>query len=376
YVSAYLKELGLNSAQVGLITSLRSVLGIIAPIFWGMLCDRYKTVKKPFLVCLAITIVLFPSIPLTERVVFGAIGLAPWMTVFVRFFYRPLDYIMTNWIAQMRRVDPQMQYGKIKVFTSIGSATGSAIYAYLLGFFTIRIGFFGMGIMGVVVLLLAPKLPDIAPPDGMMRTSFRDMHLEKLVRDPRLVTFFLFVICSGIPACSATNFMAYLLDQIGAGDNILGVLSTIRSLGTIPLMYLSGRFMEKFGIRRVLIVTTLIFGLGDFFYAGAGSVMAVIGTGVCISLISGLRNAAQVVYADELAPPELRSTVQMLNSTMMAIATIISSTVGGYMIDNVGIRPYFVFSGGIALAALVGFIIANKALNKRDKNKQAQEQAA
>ncbi len=365
YVSAYLKLLGLSSAKVGLFTSLRSVIGIFAPLVWGVFCDKFKTIKKPFIVCLIFTIILFPLIPISENWLIGsAFAMAPWMTVFVRFFYRPLDSIMSSWTAQMRRINPDMEFGKIRIFNSLGSTLGGIIYTNLIGYFTIRVGFYGVGVFGLLVLLIAPKMQD-AIPEGSRRLSFKDLQLGQLLKDKRIVCFYIFYICTGIPMCTSTNFIAYLLDDINAASSTLGILSTIRAFCGIPLLFYSGRVFRKFSPLSCALVTSIIFGIGDFIYFNAHSVTTVLIIAIVVYLASGLRNASLVMYADYLAPEKLRSTVLMLGGTMMAIATIISSTVGGYMIDSMGIRPYYIFSGGIALFGVIFFALFISSYNKK-----------
>lgn len=368
YVSAYLKEIGLSSAQVGLFTSLRSIIGIFAPLCWGIACDKLKTVKRPFIGCLLFTIILFPLIPISEKWYQFSFALAPWMTVFVRFFYRPLDTIMSTWIAQIRRDDPQMDYGKTRVFSSIGSTIASAIYSSLIAIFSVRVGFYGVGILGFLVLLLVPKLPDVIPEDKK-RTSFKDMHLDQIIRNPRLVLFYFLVIFSSIPFATSTNFMAYLLDEIGTGNEILGMVSTIRSLCQIPLMFYSEKVFKKFPYLPVLLVTSLILGSGEFIYGGVQSAGMILLVSVVVNTSNGLRNAAQVLYADYLAPKELKSTVVMLSSTMLAITTIIASSMAGTMIDTVGIRAFYLVSGILSVSSVVIFAIATKYLDHKEAQK-------
>ena len=85
-----------------------------------------------------------------------------------------------------------------------------------------------------------------------------------------------------------------------------------------------------------------------------------LGIGLLIGFNNGLLTVSQVLYAQELAPPELRSTVQMLNSTTLALATIIASTLGGNIVGTAGVRVYYQVTCVIVLVASVLFMAANR----------------
>ena len=45
-----LQEQGFSSTQVGVILAVFSIIGIIAPPFWGYLADRIRTIPKAFII--------------------------------------------------------------------------------------------------------------------------------------------------------------------------------------------------------------------------------------------------------------------------------------------------------------------------------------
>lgn len=373
YASAYLKELGLTPGQVGLFTSIRSIVGVFIPIVWGMACDKFHTVKKVFFVCLMGVVILFPIVPLFEHVPFGALTMAPVMTVIVRFFYRPLDYMFSSWMVQMEKRVPNIEYGKVRIYASVATAIASMGFTYLIAkFSTVRVGYYGGGVLALLVVFAMQKLPDVTSGTGK-HASFKDLKLGRLARDPLLVAMLLVMTCANIPSSSTSVYIPYLLDEIGAHMSTLGAFNTVRSLCGIPLMYLSGRIVRRYGARRVLTFSIIVMGLGEFAFSQATSAAYVLGIGLLIGFNTGLLTVSQVLYAQELAPPELRSTVQMLNSTTLALATMIASTLGGNIVGTAGVRTYYQVTCVIVLVAVTLFMLANRYFVRRRQNALATE---
>ena len=123
------------------------------------------------------------------------------------------------------------------------------------------------------------------------------------------------------------------------------------------------------------MLSIIIAGLSEFAFSIAQSVPFILGIAVVVGINTGLMTASQVLYAQELAPPELRSTVQMLGSTALAAATIIASGLGGYMVDAFGVRAYYRVTFMIVTVAVAFFIMFNNiVLRKQKKNAQVKSQ--
>ena len=351
----------MSSVQVGLFTSVRSFIGIFAPILWGLLCDRFHTVKKVFLACLLGVILLYPTVPLFENIPLGMLTMAAFMTVLARLFYRPLGYLFTSWMVQMQDRLPGLEYGKIRVVASIASVVAGVAFSFLIAYFgTVRVGYFGGGLAAVLVLITMRRLPDIRPEDALCRTSLKSLKIGRILKNPLLMILFLVMTAVIVGTATVSVYLPYLLDEIGAHVSIIGVYNTLRALSGIPMVYLSGRILRRFGMRRVLTICYAMEGIGQLIFALAGSAGVVIGMGLVLGFTSGLMMVSQALYAQELAPPQLRNTVQMLISTILALSTVITGVLGGPIIALFGVRIYFGVTFGIAGLAVLGFAAANK----------------
>ncbi len=366
YSSAYLIEMGLNTAQVGIFTAIRSIFGIITPFLWGMAADRFHTLKKVFLACLMGVLFFYPTLPLTRYIPLGVLTLAPVMTIIVHFFYRPLDYIYTSWLVQMVPRIPGMEYGKMRIFSSIASALAGVIFAFLIKRFgTVGVSYYGGGLVAIVLLFIMRPLPDVVS-ETSERVRFRDMHLGGLFKGPILMLV-LFVTIAYIPSCSMTICIPYLLKVIHADTSVLAWYNVIRPLCAIPMMYISSRLVRKFGARRTLVFSVFVTGLGEIAFFMAGSTASILANGLILGFNSGLFSVSQVLYAQEVAPPELRSTVQMLNSTALALSAMIVSVLVGSLIATTGegVRTYYLVSAAIVTVTVALFMITNRLMAQK-----------
>ncbi|MFP3381262.1 MFS transporter, partial [Bacillus sp. SIMBA_069] len=67
FLPVYLTYRGVTPAQIGILIGVGSFIGILSQPFWGMVSDRYKTIKRVILFTLGFSIVagvlLFISAP-------------------------------------------------------------------------------------------------------------------------------------------------------------------------------------------------------------------------------------------------------------------------------------------------------------------------
>ena len=364
YVSAYLKLIGLSSADVGLFTSIRSAIGIVLPFVWGIICDKFQTVKKPFFVCLLFTIVIFPLIPLSETVFLLPITVIPWLTVISRMFYRPLGSIFETWAIQMSNQDDSLNYGHIKIFSQVGNLLGSSIISFLISYLSIRISFYFVGIVGCLACLFLPSAKDIKPIYSE-HSSLRNLPIKEIFTNPYLLGYLVGISLNIISTCSSNNFMIYLLEDIGAGQEALGSFQLIKQLTTIPFMLLPIAFIKKLPKGLTITLIGLTIPIGDFLYANVASTGQMLVASIIANCLMGVRAILIANYLYEHSPAEIRNTSQMLVSTMGALSTIISSTIGGYMIDIYGIRSFIMVNCYVSIAGLAFFAICNLIGNRK-----------
>ena len=52
YLTVFLQDIGMDASQIGTITAVNSVVGMVASPFWGVVSDKLRSLRKTLLICL------------------------------------------------------------------------------------------------------------------------------------------------------------------------------------------------------------------------------------------------------------------------------------------------------------------------------------
>jgi sugar porter (SP) family MFS transporter len=122
----------------------------------------------------------------------------------------------------------------------------------------------------------------------------------------------------------------FALSPDGEGLVVGGVL-----LGATFSSIVSGGLTDRFGRKRVILVTALLFAAGSVLAGLAPTVPLLVAGRVVLGLAIGIASFAAPLYIAEMAPPTMRGRLVALNQLAIAIGLLMS-----YLID------YFFSAGG------------------------------
>lgn len=91
----------------------------------------------------------------------------------------------------------------------------------------------------------------------------------------------------------------------------------------------SGRIADKFGRKKVIIVTAVIFFLGSIFSAAANSPEMLIWSRILIGLAIGVASFTVPLYISEISPTNIRGALVSMNQLAITIGIL-----GSYFIDQ------------------------------------------
>lgn len=120
----------------------------------------------------------------------------------------------------------------------------------------------------------------------------------------------------------------YIKDQFqlssGAVQNVVGAVL----LGAMFGAALSGALADRFGRKRVLLVTALLFAAGAIGAALAPTIPAIIAFRVMIGVAIGVASYTAPLYISEISPPDMRGALVSLNQLMITCGIVVS-----YLVD-------------------------------------------
>lgn len=369
YFSLYLLALGATRAQIGLMNSL-SNLGAALVLFPGAtLVERWGRRQRivlltggggarAVLMLMALVGLAFSGpaavyiiIGLTVvRAAFIQLGVPAWMSLtsdIVPLTGRGRFFSSRNIAMGVAGMAITLLAGQM--ITGIGKVGGEANgYALAMG-----LSF----VLGLVATFWYAQIrePDIPTPQ-QAETKDRQMSLLRHLRTQP--DFLLFCGTSALWNFSlqiaGPFFTPYLAESLGANASIVGALSVVTSLASLPGQRLFGSLNDRWGARRVRLITGLIIPLLPWGWALTRSPWHVIPINLASGFFWAGFNLASFNFLLEIAPKDRLARYSALYQIVVMAAFAGGAALGGVVAERWGYITIFVLSGiGRLIAALV-----------------------
>lgn len=240
-------------------------------------------------------------------------------------------------------------------------AIGWGIAGPVIGILANRYGllwpFWGYLAMLGSAFFVALKLPVI----GVNRSVSVWQGISQLMKNRPWIFFLGTVYASGTSMAIITNFLFLYLGQLGATPSMMGFALTIATISEVPILFLSGKLINRLGAQGVLTLSLITGVVRSFGYA----FMPILAVALSFQLLHGLTFsamwAAGVTYASENAPVGLGATAQSLFfSVVFGFSSISGAVLGGILFENFGGVEMFKISGIVLLIATLLFIVGGK----------------
>src|SRR5215211_84239 len=369
FMPVFLTRLGASNFQVGLLSSMPGVTGLILAIFVGRFLQTrtnvvpwYSLSRLLVILCYALTGIL--TLVVSEQFVIIA-TLAIWAFASI-----PQTALAVAFSVVMNAVaGPEGRYALLSRRWAIFGLTGvigtfivtrvinliSFPLNYAIMFMVLSLGgFFSFYFSRKIQLpdQAAPALPDIRSPRQNLSN-----YLALLRENPAFLSFSTkrFVYFSAL-VLSQPIMPLFLVHEVHATDAQIGTVNM-----TLTLIMLIGYFLWPWVSRRrngrfVLLATTL----GLTFYPALSAAMPQINWIILFAGIAGLFQAGlDLVFFDELmktVPAEYSATFVSLSQSMQYASMVIAPLLGTWLADQIGLG----LGGALWLSAglrLLGFLL-------------------
>lgn len=335
YVTAplYLGKIGFSGADFGLTYSVGPIAALIAPLFVGMVADRFFPTERVLgalhivggLIMIASTVLMNPENPTAPT----AINLV--------FFAHTLCYFptlsLTNSMAMHNIVDSEKEFPLIRVFGTIGWIVAGLSLSWL-GWGE-RIEMFHLtGAAGVLMGLYCFTLPHTPPPNRGQKVSVGELlgaDALVLFKSRSFSIFILssFLIC--IPLAFYYQLAAKSVQQAGV-ENVAATM-TLGQMSEILFMVLMPLFFKRLGVKWMLAVGMLAWVVRyGLFAAGApsGIVWMMIGGIVLHGICYDFFFVTGQIYTDRVASKAIRGQAQgLLAMLTLGLGMLIGAQVAG-----------------------------------------------
>jgi MFS family permease len=370
FLPVFLARLGASNLQVGLLTTMPAVAGLLLAIVVGRLLQRQRNILPwfswaRFLSVMAyaatgvVTFVLPEELAVPAVLAIWAVATGPQIVVNVAFS------VVMNAVA-----GPKGRYELMSRRWSVLGLTQALTVAVVgqmlerIGFpFNYQLAFVLLSVGGLVSLYYSSHLslpPNEAPlaPAGPPRSARERLAAAvALVRaQPAFVSFNAkrFIFLSGV-ALAAPIFPLYYVRVAQASEAAIGLIATAQTFTLLFGYRLWTTLSARRGPRVVLLATSFGLALYPMLTAATARVELII-------LLAGLAGIFQagldLVFFDELmksVPPERTALFVSIAQSLQYLSAVAAPLIGTLLADWVGLGGALVVSGALRLAAVALF---------------------
>ena len=334
YVTApnFLGSIGFQAEDFGWTYSVGPIAGIIAPLFVGMVADRFFSAQKVLAVMHLVGggLMFYATTHMT--------GDAPSADMInIIFFFYMLTYYptlaLTNTVAMKNMTDSAKQFPYIRVFGTIGwIAAGLALTMFK---FETTIEMFYLTSGAAVLLGVFSLALPATPPNKEQEISmgqFLGMDAWKLLKDPSYLVFMLCSVLICIPLAFYYQIASRVVEMV---ELPIGLTMSYGQMSEILFMLLMPFFFARLGVKKMLAVGMLAwavrYGLFAFGASSQQTMMIIAGValhGICYDFFF----VTGQIYTDQKAAEPIRAQAQgLLVMLTLGIGMFVGAKIAGQL---------------------------------------------
>jgi MFS family permease len=368
FLPVFLTRLNATSTQVGLLSSMPGITGLLLAIPIGRFLQSRKYIVPWFSLARLLVVSSYALTGLIPFLVPREIVI-PMVLLIWAFATLPQTMVAVCFSVVMNSVaGPEGRFDLMSRRWSILGLT-SALSVAIVGWLLDRINFpinyqvvfLGLSLGGLISYYFSSRIqlppaqtPPPKSPDRSLINNIRT-YVALIRSEPAFVSFTLkrFVFLSGI-AFAAPLFPLYYVREVHASDAWIGIISTAQTFVLVVGYLLWVRLTHRKGSRFVLLVSTLGMSVYPALVASThNTALLVVFAGVTGIFQAGV----DLVFFDELmktVPPEFSPTFVSLAQSIQYLSAIFAPLIGTFLAEHIGLSNALIIS---AVLRLVGFIL-------------------
>lgn len=369
FLPVFLTRLGASNFQVGLLTSMPGITGLILAILVGRFLQTRRNIVPWYSLSRLLVISCFAMTGLFTFVLSREYAVVATLAVWA-FATLPQTALSVAFSVVMNAVaGPEGRYALLSRRWAIFGLTSVVMTYFVTRVIDLvefprnyEMMFFGLSVGGLISYYFSNriKLPDQVPSVQSSSTTIQNSirNYYELVRGEPAFTSFAFkkFVYSSALTLSAPIMPLYLVREVKATDSQIGTITM-----TMTLVMLVGYFLwpwssRKYGGRFVLLATTL----GMIFYPALTAATPQVNLIILYAAIAGLfQSGLDLVFFDELmktVPPEYGATFVSLAQSMQYLSAIIAPLAGTWLADQIGLGGALWVSAGLRFLGFLLFL--------------------
>jgi MFS family permease len=340
FLPIVLQDRGLSAAEIGVVLSVAALAGFVSTPLWGHAADGRLGAEHALVVASIAAAVAAMPLALAHSL------LALTIVVVLITAARSAMASLTDAIALEHLGDDRAQYGRVRLWLSLGWAISACVWGLALQW-----GSLGWLPWIYVACVLLVAFAAYAVGGGRTlhdRSPAGTRRAMLIALAPFLVSLLLL-----FAAFNATfSFISLRIRDLGGGLFVVGAATALQALAEAPVMRITPRLNRVLGHRALYVVGSLFFIVSFVAWAFLDDPLAI----ALVKLVAGIGFAlvyvGSVLLVDDLVPAALRGTGQGLaKAVTFGLSPILGSLAGGAIYDYAGPRALFLACAGAALVA-------------------------
>jgi predicted MFS family arabinose efflux permease len=341
FVNLFYVSLGFSGKQIGVITSISAVIGMIASPIWVS-----EVKKRPYarrILQIALILGAFGYYVIGSQTSFFFIIVLVFLHALAASGIMPLSDSMAVLVAS----ESGNGYGSVRVWASLGWIVSVLSSGWLVTRFGYIAGFTGVCLMwvtaSIIVFFIQPRY--FSQPLTEQPKRNLSLALDRIRSDRTLLGFAIALVAIGFMNSGVLQFENVFLGQLGASKQLISVAGILSAIVELPCMIYADKIVHRFGAHRLLLGALAMILLQRLVVI----TWPFIATIMIVRFIGGISFSFYTItlvglISSRTQPSETGTVLAMFTVTIAGLVNIVASPVSGAMFDALGARWLYVLS--------------------------------
>ncbi len=336
FTNLFYVSLGLSGTQIGSISSVSALVGLIASPIIVTEFKRRPQARGMLQASLVLGAIAYFA--LGQQSAFLPIVLIVFLQSLVVSAIMPASDAMAVHVSQ----DAGTGYGSVRAWASVGWIVTVLTSGWLIERFGFRAGFLGVTLMWIsaasVALLIQPRFfvsPDAAPKQRPnLRTAFKRIACDRTLLGYAIALVFIGFLNNGV-----LQFENVFLSQLGASKQLIAVAGILSAVVEIPFMVVADRFVRRVGGHSVMLLAVALLLL----QRATVLLFPTIATIMIVRFVGGISFSFMTIssvflISSRTDPSETGTVLAIYTVTLSGLVSVLAAPVSGAIFDLIGAR--------------------------------------
>jgi len=355
FLSLYFRRQGLSGTEIGLLGTVQATVSLVAAPLTGNLGDRFNRPR------LFIQIMLIGSaiigLILGRQDQFFVIALLVALNALLAAGMTPLSDNLANNIAA--RYD-NVGFGSIRLWGSLGWTLVTATAGRIIERLGLYFAFVGQSaglLISAVVIHLLPRQPrsEDEQAGGTQEPLNMRRGLQAILHNSRLTSLAFGLGLAWLLSSALYQFEAIFLDELGAGETMIGMANALNALVELPAMLVADRFLKRFSAGWLLRTALLLQAARMIGILAVPTIPMIMTMRLLMGVQFSFYSVGIIGYIIAYSGKPYRVTaLALITVTLRNLAVMVGSPISGLVYDAAG--AYWLYAIGLA-GALGGWMV-------------------